>query len=450
MTKLFGTDGVRGIANEQLTGELAYKLGRAGAYILAPRSNNQSSTIIIGMDTRVSGPMLEGALLAGICSVGSDALKLGIVPTPAVAYLTRTLRAAAGVMISASHNPVEDNGIKFFSANGYKLPDKVEKEIERLVSAKTDEMPFPIADGIGSAKVAADALDRYVEFAKKTIDIRLNGVKVVVDCANGAAFKATPQALRELGAEVIALYDQPDGININRNCGSTYPQDLQKAVLGHKAQLGIAHDGDADRLIAVDEKGRLVDGDQIMVVCATYLKNRALLDNNSVVVTVMSNMGLHVALDRAKINVVQTQVGDRYVFEKMQATGSILGGEQSGHIIFLNHNTTGDGLITALQLLKVMLDEGKPLSELAAQMEVYPQVLVNARVKNKNKVMDFVGFRERLAMLENDLGKEGRILVRPSGTEPLIRVMVEGCNSPKIRTIAEDLALYAADLDQKL
>ncbi|MEW6622749.1 MAG: phosphoglucosamine mutase [Bacillota bacterium] len=450
MAKLFGTDGVRGVANRQLTAELAYKLGRAGAYVLASQVQDRKPVILIGRDTRISGHMLEGALTAGICSVGGNAVRLGVIPTPAVAYLTRALGADAGAMISASHNPVEDNGIKYFSSTGYKLPDAIEVEIEALVAGAEDSMPFPVGKELGLAKDFDAALERYVEFAKNTVDMRLDGVKVVVDCAHGAAYEAAPRALRELGAEVVAIYNQPDGTNINENCGSTHPQKLQEAVLKYGAHLGIAHDGDADRMMAVDEKGQLVDGDQVMVACALYLKEKGQLEDNSLVVTVMSNMGLYAALDKAGIKTYQTRVGDRYVLEKMLETGSILGGEQSGHIIFLKHNTTGDGLVTALQMMQVMVDKGRPLSELAAQMEVYPQVLVNARVQNKEQVMASQVFQARVKEAEQKLKREGRVLVRPSGTEALIRVMLEGPDKDLIGRMAKELALEAERLDQSI
>lgn len=445
MAKLFGTDGVRGVANKKLTAELAFKLGRAGAFVLSRDTSSKKPLIIIGRDTRISGHMLEGALIAGICSVGGDVLKTEVIPTPGISYLTRALKANAGIMISASHNPVEDNGIKFFSSTGYKLPDSLEEEIENLIFGE-DQMPFPIGADVGIVKELENASEKYVAFSKNTIDTSLKDVKVVVDCANGAAHKVASQTLEELGAEVIAINNQPNGININDKCGSTYPESLQKAVLHHGANLGIALDGDADRLIAVNEKGEIVDGDQIMVICALYLKEKGLLKNNSIVVTIMSNIGLHLALKKAGITVYETTVGDRYVLEKMLETDSILGGEQSGHIIFLDHNTTGDGLVTALQLIQVMADKGKILSELAEQMEVFPQVLVNARVKDKNKAMTDEIFRKMIKEAEKKLGGEGRILVRPSGTEPLIRVMVEGPDNSVITTIAEELADYVGKI----
>lgn len=447
MARLFGTDGVRGIANQELTAELAYKLGRAGAYILSRETDNQKPLIVIGQDTRISGHMLEGALIAGICSVGGNVIRAGIIPTPGVSYLIKQLNASAGAVISASHNSFEDNGIKFFSSTGYKLSDAIEAEIEKLALGE-DNMPSPTGSMLGSVKVLEDSCKKYISFAKNTIDTSLRGVKVVVDCANGAAYQAAPQALKELGAEVIAINNQPNGSNINQNCGSTHPEELQSVVLKYGANIGIAHDGDADRMIAVDEKGNIVDGDQIMVTCALYLKQKGLLKDDSIVVTVMSNIGLHVALKKAGISVLQTKVGDRYVLEKMIETGCRLGGEQSGHIIFLDYNTTGDGLITALQLLQVMVNTGKPLSLLAAQMDVFPQVLINARIKNKDKVMSNPSFLKSIAEVEQILQGQGRVLVRPSGTEPLVRVMVEGPVKETINKMAEELADLATKLDE--
>jgi len=447
MAKLFGTDGVRGMANREITAELAYKLGRAGAYILFQKTGNKKPLIVIGQDTRISGHMLEGALVAGICSVGGDVVKAGVIPTPGVAYLTRLLNATAGIVISASHNPFEDNGIKFFSSTGHKLPDSVESEIEQLVLGE-DKAPFPIGEELGSAKELEDACEKYISFAKNTVNVSLSGVKVVVDCANGAAFQAAPQALKELGAEVIVINNQPNGVNINKNCGSTHLEELKKEVLKYGADIGIAHDGDADRMLAVDEKGNMVDGDQIMAACGLYLKEKGLLKNDALVVTVMSNIGLHLALKQAGITVYQTQVGDRYVLEKMVEVGSSLGGEQSGHIIFLDHNTTGDGLVSALQLLQVMADTGKPLSQLATQMEVFPQILLNARIENKSKLMSNPAFLKKIEEIEGKLKGEGRVLVRPSGTEPLVRVMVEGPKDDLIKSMAEELVTLAAELDK--
>lgn len=438
MGVLFGTDGVRGVANRELTPELAYKLGRAGAYVLSRSAAHPQ--IVIGKDTRVSGDMLEAALVAGICSVGADAWRVGVLPTPAVAYLSRTMGATAGAVISASHNPFPDNGIKFFAGTGYKLPDAVEEEIEEMVRGSVDQLPHPTGSQVGRVREVADAADRYVAFARETAGAGLDGLKIVVDCANGAAFRVAPQALAGLGAKVIALHDRPDGININDCCGSTHPESLQRAVAEHGADLGLAFDGDADRLLAVDARGNLVDGDQIMVACALHLKRMGRLANDTVVATVMSNLGLFLAMRKAGITVKQTKVGDRYVLEEMVKTGAVLGGEQSGHIIFLDHNTTGDGLITALQLLGVMVATGRSLEDLAAQMAKLPQVLVNVHVKDKEKVMQSEAMQTAVSKAEAALHGEGRVLVRPSGTEPLVRIMAEGPDKARLEELVNDLA----------
>jgi phosphoglucosamine mutase len=397
MGALFGTDGVRGVANSELTPELAFKLGRAAAYHLAQHSANP--TVAIGRDTRISGDMLEAALISGICSVGVNVYRLGILPTPGIAYLTRKLKATAGAVISASHNPVADNGIKFFDARGYKLPDEMEEQIERTVQGE-DSLPRPIGIDVGKVLEVKDAVEQYAEYAASTFVGSLEGLKVVVDCANGAASKVTPVVLRRLGAKVISLHNDPDGTNINLNSGSTHPESLMKAVVDYSADLGFAHDGDADRVLAVDEKGNLVDGDQIIVLCALKLKEQARLRNNTVVVTVMSNLGLHQALKKAGITVKQTKVGDRYVFEEMLASGAVIGGEQSGHIIFLNNNTTGDGLITVLQVLQAVVDSGKKLSELAGLMQPMPQTLVNVKVADKKQAMTNQRFLAAIAEVE--------------------------------------------------
>jgi len=437
MGKLFGTDGVRGVANRELNPELAFKLGRAGAFVLSREATRPR--IVIGKDTRISGDMLEAALTAGICSVGADVLHVGVIPTPGVAFLTRDLEAAAGVVISASHNPVADNGIKFFGGNGYKLPDELESEIESHLD-EIDELPVPTGGGVGRVIPVPDAADRYVRFLKNTIDVDLTGLKIVVDCANGAAFSVGPRVLRELGAEVVSLHDQPDGVNINKQCGSTNPESVCEAVPRLGADIGLAHDGDADRVLAVDEQGRLVDGDFIMVICGLDLQKQGRLAGNRVVVTVMSNLGLHLALRKAGVEIGETRVGDRYVLEEMLKTGAALGGEQSGHIIFLDHNTTGDGLVTALNLLAVLKRSGKPLSALAAQMTRLPQVLVNVRVKEKSGLLAIPELAEAIQAAEERLKGIGRILVRPSGTEPLVRVMVEGPDEAELTAIADQVA----------
>ncbi|CCO07861.1 phosphoglucosamine mutase [Desulforamulus hydrothermalis] len=438
MAKLFGTDGVRGVANTQLTAELAYRLGRAGAHVLTRQG--QPKKVIIGRDTRISGDMLEAALAAGVCSVGVDVYQVGVLPTPAIAYLTRALGAGAGVVISASHNPVEDNGIKFFGPSGYKLPDELETQIEKLATDAEDKLPKPTGGELGRMYRVEDALDRYVEYVKTTVNTDLKGLKVVVDCANGAAYRVAPRVLAELGAEVIAINHLPDGVNINDNCGSTHPEGLMAEVVKQGAHLGLAHDGDADRVLAVDSAGNLVDGDQIMVICAKHLKAKGKLRKNTVVVTVMSNLGLHKALEKSGISVVETKVGDRYVLEKLLETGTRFGGEQSGHIIFLEHNTTGDGIITALQLLAVVKETGKSLAQLAEQMEKYPQILQNVRVQDKTAVMNSPIITEAIRRFERDLAGQGRILVRPSGTEPLVRIMVEGKDMAELQTIVDKMA----------
>lgn len=424
MAAMFGTDGVRGVANRELTPELAFKLGRAGACILA--GNGVNSRILIGKDTRISGDMLEAALVAGICSTGVDVLQVGVMPTPAIAFLTRDLQAAAGIVISASHNPVEDNGIKFFGPSGYKLPDETEAEIEDLVLKDCVSAPSPVGGGVGRTYQVKDAVDRYVNFACSTVSTDLKGLKLVVDCANGASSLVAPLIYQKMGLEVLPIFNNPDGVNINKGCGSTHPEELMEAVIEAGADLGLAHDGDSDRVLAVDAEGRLVDGDQIMVACARHLKAKGQLEKDTVVVTVMSNLGLHLALRDTGINVLETKVGDRYVLEELLRIGARLGGEQSGHIIFLDYNTTGDGIITALQLLSVMKESGLPLSKLATQMERLPQLLVNVQVTDKNVVMKSPVLLEAIKQEERKMGGAGRILVRPSGTEPLVRVMAEG------------------------
>jgi phosphoglucosamine mutase len=444
---MFGTDGVRGVANRELTPELAFKLGRAGAYILC-KDNCNDRRIIIGKDTRISGDMLEAALAAGICSVGVNVLKVGILPTPAIAYLTRSLGAAAGVVISASHNPVEDNGIKFFGPTGYKLPDETEDSIETAVLGDFAGIPSPTGSTLGRTYELKDALDRYIMFLQDTMDVDLTGLKVVVDCANGAAYKVAPRVLKELGAEVIPIFNRPDGVNINAWCGSTYPVALQESVVATGADIGLAHDGDADRLIAVDHEGNIVDGDRIMLTIAKYMKENDKLTRNTVVVTVMSNLGLHLALQKAGIKVVQTKVGDRYVMEKMLKLGARFGGEQSGHIIFLKHNTTGDGVLTALQLMRVMKKTGRSLKALGEQMERLPQLLENVRVADKAAIMNSPELSAAIEKYEEQLAGQGRILVRPSGTEPLVRVMVEGRDKKELEQISAAMIKLIHELSQ--
>jgi phosphoglucosamine mutase len=391
---------------------------------------------VIGKDTRISGDMLEAALIAGICSVGADVLRVGVLPTPGIALLTRTLDVSAGVVISASHNPVQDNGIKFFDSTGYKLPDGIEDEIESIVLSEEKPWQVPIGGEVGRVIEINDAGRRYNDFLKGTVG-RLDGIKVVLDCANGAASYVGPIVLQEVGVEVIPICNTPDGVNINASCGSTHPEQLQRAVLEHGADLGLAMDGDADRLIVVDEQGNVLDGDFIMLICALAQKAKGTLDQNAVVVTVMSNLGLHLALKEAGITIYETQVGDRYVMEELLRTGTKLGGEQSGHIIFLDHNTTGDGLLTALHLLAVVKERQVPLSQLAAQMRRLPQVLLNATVQHKERLMQDERVLGKVKQAELALGDQGRVLVRPSGTEPLIRVMVEGPDQHKLKELAQ-------------
>ncbi|RKO66078.1 phosphoglucosamine mutase [Desulfofundulus salinus] len=436
MGAIFGTDGVRGVANRELTPELALKLGRAGAYVLS--RGLPGASLVVGWDTRISSDMLEAALTAGICSAGVNVLKVGVMPTASIAYLTRALGAAGGVVISASHNPMDDNGIKFFGASGYKLSDGMEEEIEQLVSCP-DRIPAPVGAGVGRAYPVVDAVDRYVAFLKDTVSCDFSGLKVVVDCANGAASRVAPRVLAELGAEVIPIFNTPDGVNINAGCGSTHLAALREAVLEHGAHLGLAHDGDADRVIAVDGRGNPVDGDQIMVILARALQKKGRLAKNTVVATVMSNLGLDLALGQSGIRVLKTRVGDRYVLEELLRSGATFGGEQSGHIIMLDYNTTGDGILTALQLLQVVRETGVPLQELAAQMEKLPQLLENVRVTDKEKVMNSPVLARAIREQEERLAGQGRVLVRPSGTEPLVRVMVEGRDMDLLRSIAGEL-----------
>lgn len=438
MERLFGTDGVRGIANEEpMTPETVVKLGRAAAHVL--RGGSGRPAIVIGKDTRLTGYMIETALTAGITSMGADVMLVGPLPTPGIAFITRTLRAGAGIVISASHNPFEDNGIKFFSGDGYKLPDAVEEQIESLMLSGELDRVRPGARDIGKAFRVNDAVGRYIEHAKNSLPKgqELKGMRVVVDCANGATYRVSPTVLRELGAKVVSLNVQPNGININRECGSLYPEGLQRAMLRHRAHVGFAHDGDGDRVIFVDERGALVDGDQLLALCALDLQAAGRLREQTVVATVMSNLGLELCLRQAGIKLVRTAVGDRYVLEEMLRGGYVLGGEQSGHIIFLDHNTTGDGIVTALQVLAVMQRTGRPLSALAACMTRLPQTLVNVRVRRKDPLGSLPGVQAAIREAEAHLGAEGRLLVRYSGTEPLVRVMVEGSDAAVIQASAD-------------
>jgi phosphoglucosamine mutase len=440
--KLFGTDGVRGVANiYPMTTEIAMQLGRAAAYVFK-KDNNRRHRIVIGKDTRLSGYMIENALVAGICSMGVDVLLVGPLPTPGIAFITTSMRADAGVVISASHNPYQDNGIKFFSADGFKLPDEMELELEKLIFGNEIDSLRPVAEEVGKAYRIDDANGRYVVFLKNSFPRHLDliGLKIVLDCANGAAYKVAPAVLEELGAEVITLGAKPDGANINAGCGSLHPEVIAAAVKEHGAHLGMALDGDADRVIFVDEHGREVDGDHIMAICGLDMMRRGQLANNTLVATVMSNMGLDLAMRRAGGQIVKTAVGDRYVVEEMRRGGYNLGGEQSGHMIFLDHNTTGDGMISALQLLAIMQDTGKPLSELASVMTCLPQVLVNVRVARKQDITEVPEIAKAVADVEARLADTGRVLIRYSGTEPLLRIMLEGQDEGQIAAMAQGIA----------
>ena len=440
MRKLFGTDGVRGVANlEPMTSETAMKLGRAAAHLFKRRSGRHQ--IVIGKDTRLSGYMLESALTSGICSMGVDVLLVGPLPTPAIAFLTRSLRADAGVMISASHNAYQDNGIKFFANDGSKLPDDLELRIEDLITSNEIEHLRPTADEVGKAFRIDDADGRYIEFVKRSLPRQLDfqGLRVVVDCANGAAYKVAPKVLRELGATVWVIGDKPDGTNINAKCGAVDPHCLQEAVVEHEAHIGIAHDGDADRSVFVCEQGKVIDGDHAIAALALDLHQCGQLKRHTLVGTVMSNFGLELAMAKAGIKLVRTPVGDRYILELMTAEGYNLGGEQSGHLIFLDHNTTGDGLISALQVLSLMKRTGRPLSDLAGCMTAVPQVLLGVPVKHKPDLSTLPDIQSAIKAAEVKLNGTGRVLVRYSGTEPLLRIMVEGEQEAMIRSVADDL-----------
>ncbi len=441
MARLFGTDGVRGVANQEpMTPETVMKVGRAVAHHFAGTGGRR--TMVIGKDTRLTGYMLETALTAGITSVGVDVLLVGPLPTPGIAFITRSLRADAGVVISASHNSFEDNGIKFFSGEGLKLPDALEAEIEAAIFSGAIDRIRPPAREIGKAHRVVDAAGRYIEFAKNCFPKRLTlrGLKIIVDCAHGATYRISPTVLRELGADVIALNVAPDGLNINDGCGSLHPEDLQRAVVAEAAHVGFAHDGDGDRVVAVDEHGALVDGDQILAVCGIDLAAQERLPNRTIVATVMSNLGLEVCLREAGIGLVRTAVGDRYVLEAMLKDGYALGGEQSGHVIFAEHNTTGDGIVTTLQLLATMVRTGKALSELAACMRRYPQILQNIRVSRRADLGALPDVQRTVREAETELGNRGRVLVRFSGTEPLVRVMIEGPDEVRITALAERIS----------
>lgn len=441
MGKLFGTDGIRGVANEELTPELAFQVGRAGAYILAKEKKGK---IIIGRDTRASGSMLESAITAGLLSMGIDVLSLGVIPTPAVAYLTREYGALAGIVISASHNPFEYNGIKFFDHRGLKLPDRVEDEIEDLISNKEKLSTRAMGEDVGRLTIYNEGQEDYIKYLTEIIPIDLKGIKVAMDCGHGALSTIGPETIRRLGGQVVAINTEPNGRNINDNCGSTNPKMIEELVLREKADIGVSFDGDADRIIAVDEKGKILDGDHILAICGSQLYKEGKLKNNTIVGTVMTNMGLDDYLKENGMKIKKTQVGDRYILEEMVEFGYSLGGEQSGHIIFLDYNTTGDGLATALHLLEVMKTTGKTMSSLNNLMTDYPQVLVNAKVANSLKYNydENSNIMEEIRKVEDMFHGQGRVLIRPSGTEPLVRVMIEAKEDKGIEKIAKDLAAF--------
>ena len=440
MGKYFGTDGVRGEANVELTPELAFKLGRFGGYVLS-QHEEETPLVFVGRDTRISGELLEHALIAGLLSVGIRVYKLGVIATPGVSYLVRTEKASAGVMISASHNPALDNGIKFFGGDGFKLDDDRELEIETLLDAAEDTLPRPSAQGLGTVMEYPEGLRKYQEFLVST-GVQLEGMHVVLDTANGAASTSARQIFADLGAQLTVIGENPDGLNINDGVGSTHPEHLQEKVKEVGAAIGLAFDGDSDRLIAVDENGEIVDGDKIMYIIGSYLSSKGLLEKNTIVTTVMSNLGFHKALDAKGIQKEITAVGDRYVVEEMRKSGYNLGGEQSGHVIIMDYNTTGDGQLTGVQLTKIMQETGKKLSELAAEVTIYPQKLVNIRVENsmKDKAMEVPAIREIIEKMETEMAGNGRILVRPSGTEPLLRVMAEAPTDQEVDYYVDTIA----------
>ena len=441
MGKYFGTDGVRGVANTELTPELAFKLGRCGGYVLMQHAPEQAHPrVLVARDTRISGQLLEQALVAGLLSVGIEVMQLGVISTPAVAYLTRTQNAAAGVMISASHNPALDNGIKFFGSDGFKLSDQQEEEIEALIDAPEDTLPRPSTDGLGTIDEFPEGAFKYLQFLQSTISGDLEGIRVCIDAANGATAPLVNQLFADLETDFYTMGDRPNGININDGVGSTHPEGLQAFVKEKGAMVGLAFDGDGDRLIAVDENGELVDGDKIMFICGQHLKSKGRLEKDTIVSTVMSNIGFHKAIEEHGMVALKAQVGDRYVVEAMREGGYVLGGEQSGHIVFLNLNTTGDGLLSAVQLLAVMKETGKSLSELAAQVTIFPQKLVNIRVRDKHTVMDEPAVKAVIEAVEAEMNGDGRILVRPSGTEPLLRVMAEASTDEKVSRYVDTIA----------
>lgn len=441
MGRLFGTDGVRGVANTELSCELAMKIGRATAMVLTDEKHKKPK-VLIGQDTRISATMLESAIAAGLCSVGADVMTLGVVPTPAVAYLVKEYGYDAAVMISASHNPCEYNGIKIFKSDGYKLPDMIEEQIEAIILDEVDKPPLKVGENVGRVSESTNTVHDYIEHLKSTVDIDFDGMKIALDCANGSASVSAEKLFSDLGATCDMLSDKPDGININLDCGSTHMENLSHYVKEHDLMAGFAFDGDADRMLAVDENGDIVDGDKIIAICAAYMKNERKLEKDTAVVTVMTNMGFYKFCDEHDISYEATKVGDRYVLETMLQKGYSIGGEQSGHVIFLDYATTGDGQLTALQLLRVMKKTGKPLSELAKCMTVYPQTMVNVRVSNMGKARYNYDEEIKLAIksAKKELGDSGRVLVRVSGTEPLVRVMIEGKDQKQIEKLANEIA----------
>ena len=441
MGRLFGTDGVRGVANKELTPELAFNLGKAGTHVL--KKDNERPVVVIGKDTRVSGDMLESALTAGILAVGGNVIRAGVIPTPAIAYLAKYYKADAGIVISASHNTFEYNGIKFFNGEGYKLDDDIEEEIEDIIISSIDVNSHITGELIGRCLDASeDAAELYAAHLLETVDFRLDGIKVALDCANGASYRIAPKVYEALGAEVIVTGNEPNGININDGCGSTHPEKLSGLVQKTGAQVGLAFDGDADRLIVVDEKGNVIDGDRVIAICARMLKEQGRLAENKATVTVMSNIGFHKAMEESGIDVDVTGVGDRYVLEQMLKSGCVIGGEQSGHIIFREYTTTGDGILSSLQFMEAVLASGRKISEMASEIQIFPQVLVNARVKNENKkkYSNDPQIAAAIEEIEKKMEGNGRVLIRPSGTEPLVRVMIEGDDEVVLDQLARGLA----------
>ncbi|OFG66955.1 phosphoglucosamine mutase [Listeria monocytogenes] len=439
MGKYFGTDGVRGVANSELTPELAFRLGRMGGYVLT-RHVGEHPRVLVARDTRISGEMLESALIAGLVSVGIEVMRLGVISTPGVAYLTKAQGASASVMISASHNPVDDNGIKFFGSDGFKLSDDQEEEIEQLLDTAEDTLPRPSGEGLGTVSDYFEGKQKYIQYLKQTIENDFNGYHIALDCANGATAGLATHLFADLDADISSMGASPNGLNINDGVGSTHPEALAAFVLDKKTDVGLAFDGDGDRVIAIDEIGQIVDGDKIMFICAKYLREQGLLNNNTIVSTVMSNLGFYKGLKELEIEDVQTAVGDRYVVEAMREGNYNLGGEQSGHIIFLDHNTTGDGLLSGIQLINVMKATGKKLSELAAEMKTFPQKLENIRVSDKNHVTDNPKVSKVIGEVEAEMAGNGRVLVRPSGTEPLVRVMVEAATKEETDEYCERIS----------